>query len=110
MTDEPDLVAMARRAVRVRALSDPLGTKGFRRTAARLDREQRARQTVFGLTLAAFVAIFWLLAGARHAPDPAPVMPVAQPTAADVPASAGNEQPTIYRYVEQPPHVVTRTS
>lgn len=52
--DAPD--AAARKAIRVRALTDPLGAKGHRRTTDRVERECRARQLAFGGVLAAFGA------------------------------------------------------
>lgn len=114
MTDDRERARLAARAARVHALSDPLGAKGFRRPAARLERERRARRTVFGAVFATFVAFFWLVAGGRRppAPPPPPPAPVsaAAPAAADVPVTGSDGQVTIYRYVEQPAHVVTRSS
>jgi len=54
------------KAVRLRALTDPLGAKGYRRTRQRVARETSARKTVFAVALAAFLVSFGLVAGSRH--------------------------------------------
>ncbi len=48
----------ALRAVRARALTDPLGAKGFRQTRRRVRRETSARRRVFASSLAVFATCF----------------------------------------------------
>jgi hypothetical protein len=47
--------------VRVRALTDPLGALGYRQTRQRIEREERARRTIFVAVLTAFVALLGLI-------------------------------------------------
>lgn len=65
--------ARAEKAIRVRALTDPLGALGGRQTSARVERERRARRAVFLAALASFAGAFAAIS-LRAAP-PAPAAP-----------------------------------
>jgi hypothetical protein len=54
---EPGGIKPARRAARVRRLTDPLGASGQRRTGDRIRREQAARRTLLAATASAFMAL-----------------------------------------------------
>jgi len=82
-------------AARVRALTDPLGAKGQRQTASRIRREQRARRTVAGVALVAFIAFFWLTAGMRRgATTGSAALPAPSPTVRTVGQTAGGDGST----------------
>ncbi len=53
-----DDARLAQKAVRAHALLDPLGAKGFRRPAERIERERRARRLTVVAAIASFVGIF----------------------------------------------------
>ena len=71
VAEQPLAADRLHKAVRARALTDPLGAKGLRRTRQRVERETRARRAVFTVVIAAFVACFGFIAtsrgGARNA-------------------------------------------
>lgn len=68
--------ARAQKAVRVRALTDPLGALGFRQTQARIEQERRARRAVFLAALASFVGTFAAITLRAAPPEPrAPAPP-----------------------------------
>jgi Tfp pilus assembly major pilin PilA len=84
----------ARKQARVRGMTDPLGSMGFRDTSQRYRREARARRGVFGGAAASFVIGTALIIaanerGAESAPSAAdPVAPTSQ-----VVSSQGAAQP-----------------
>ena len=63
---------LARKAVRARGLTDPLGAKGFRDTSKRIRRESRARRIISFGSVAIFVASFGLIS-LRGASNDVPV-------------------------------------
>ena len=67
---EGDQAALARKAVRARALIDPLGAKGFRRPSERIRKEANARRLAFFAALAAFAGTFGAIIAT--APDTVP--------------------------------------
>jgi hypothetical protein len=77
MTSQPvdERERLARKAVQARALVDPLGAKGFRRPAERIERERRARRLTVAAALAAFAAFFGTIVAT------APESPSSPPTA-----------------------------
>ena len=62
----------ARKVARARALTDPLGAQGQRRSGQRVEREAAARRAVFVATLGAFVASFGLAAASDSGRSSAP--------------------------------------
>lgn len=104
----------ARKVARARALTDPLGAKGQRRSSQRVEREAAARRVVFVATLGAFVASFGLAAASDSGRVGAPSESV-QPAGAlfefVVPAPLGSGEPSILVRVQAPqPHVRTRAT
>jgi hypothetical protein len=59
-------VARARKVARARALTDPLGAKGFRQTRLRVEGEGRLRRRAFVGSLATFVACFGIILGTHR--------------------------------------------
>jgi hypothetical protein len=85
-TGETDRNAeLARKAVRARALTDPLGAKGFRDTSGRMKREGSARRVVAVGAAASFVASFGFIAlSASHSSSASLSSDVAQVDAASL--------------------------
>lgn len=115
MTTSPEdrarMEELARKVARLRACTDPLGAKGFRRTRERVDREARARRGLFVAALAGFVAFLGVVArgngaGERTAPPTRPGV------VAEIPLTDANGKPTgtILRIIESEPRVRTRAS
>jgi hypothetical protein len=99
-----DTARLARKAVKARSLTDPLGAKGFRRTSERIDRESRARRLTFVAALASFAGLFGIIV--VTAPEPAASPPAAitqsvQPAnviaEVPIPSTDPGEPPTIVR-------------
>jgi hypothetical protein len=97
---------LARKAVRARGLTDPLGAKGFRRASERIEREARARRLAFVTALASFAGVFGLIV--VTAPDEVASPPTAavqsnRPTNViaeiPIPSTDPAEPPTIVRIV-----------
>jgi hypothetical protein len=90
---------LVRKAVRVRALRDPLGAMGQRRTGARVGREARARRAVAVGTLASFLAIFGVVVATAPAVEPAVEPSMSQPAMTVPPPTARIAQPEVIRVV-----------
>lgn len=102
---DPRLEADARRIVRVAALHDPLGAKGFRRTRARVEREAGARRGLFLAILGSFAACLGLVttwSGPSGGAD--------QPRNGVVAEIGAAAQPSSRTVKQTKPHVRTRSS
>lgn len=110
VTTEPnaqdDATRLARKAVRARGLTDPLGAKGFRRASERIEREARARRLAFVAALASFAGVFGLIVATSPDDAASPATAAVQPNQpanviaeVPIPSTDPSEPPTIVRII-----------
>ncbi len=84
----------ARKRARVRGMTDPLGSLGFRKTPERYRREARARRGVFGGAAASFViGTALIIAANERGAESAPTTPVTTVATSQAVSSQGAPQP-----------------
>lgn len=107
-------VERARKAVRVRALTDPLGAMGFRDSRARIAREGRARRLAAAGAAVTFVGSFGFIVWSSHASGAANVAQAdasvsgagaiaaaVEPTSTPAPSFARSGHPAALMIVDQ---------